>query len=271
MTSISSGGGGGYDYVETFYPSDAEEGESLYHLDEDAAYVYTGTEWTEQTVTDHSQLSGVGEDTHFTHAAVAGSGSHTDLSDVTEGDHRSDSRVSDLAPLQSVNGRTGDVTGLFEASDYTPETDTHSRYVDSEARTAVDGSSVSVGYADDAGTLNGQSPSYYETPANTGQTTVEGGYLPQGPVDEVCDGIRVNVSLDGDYASDASFDWSASDADGQLFSGSTTLSPGESETYTYNFDPTIVTNTDWNGETYDSSGVGFTAHIPVVGAHDHTL
>ncbi|QKY16400.1 hypothetical protein [Halorubrum sp. CBA1229] len=139
MTSISSGGGGGYDYVETFYPSDAEEGESLYHLDEDAAYVYTGTEWTEQTVTDHSQLSGVGEDTHFTHAAVAGSGSHTDLSDVTEGDHRSDGRVSDLAPLQSVNGRTGDVTGLFEATDYNPESDTHSRYTDSEAAAAAFG------------------------------------------------------------------------------------------------------------------------------------
>jgi len=89
MTSISSGGGGGYDYVETFYPSDAEEGESLYHLTEDAAYVYTGTEWTEQTVTDHGQLSG-----------------------VSEGDHRSDGRVSDLAPVQSVDGETGNVTAI---------------------------------------------------------------------------------------------------------------------------------------------------------------
>ena len=114
MTGAGSGGGGGYDYVETFYPDDAQEGESLYHLTEDAAFVYTGIEWTEQTVTDHSQLSG-----------------------VNEGDHRSDSRVSALAPLQSVNGRTGDVTGLFEATDYNPEADTHSRYTDAEAEAAA--------------------------------------------------------------------------------------------------------------------------------------
>lgn len=114
MTGISSGGGGGYDYVETSFVSDAEEGEELYHLTNNAAYVYTGVQWIEQTVTDHSQLSG-----------------------VNEGDHRSDQRVSDLAPLQSVNGRTGDVTGLFEASDYTPEADTHSRYTDAEAESAA--------------------------------------------------------------------------------------------------------------------------------------
>jgi microcystin-dependent protein len=119
MTGISSGGGGGYDYVETFFPSDAEEGEDLYHLTKDAAFVYDGAEWIEQTVTDHSQLSG-----------------------VNAGDHRSDSQVSDLAPVQSVNGRTGAVTGLFEASNYTPETDTHDRYTDSEAASAAPVQSV---------------------------------------------------------------------------------------------------------------------------------
>lgn len=122
MTGAGSGGGGGYDYVEAFYPSDAEEGESLYHLTENAAFVYSGTEWIEQTVTDHSQLSG-----------------------VNEGDHRSDSRVSALAPLQSVNGRTGDVSGLFEASDYTPEADTHTRYTDAEAESAAPVQSVEGG------------------------------------------------------------------------------------------------------------------------------
>jgi hypothetical protein len=96
------------------YPDDAEEGESLYHITEDAAYVYTGSSWVEQTVTNHGQLAG-----------------------ISEGDHRSDQRVSDLSPLQSVNGRTGDVTGLFEAADYNPEADTHSRYSDSEASAAA--------------------------------------------------------------------------------------------------------------------------------------
>lgn len=36
-----------------------------------------------------------------------------------------------------------------------------------DARNAVDNSNVSVGYADDAGTLGGQSPSNYETPNST--------------------------------------------------------------------------------------------------------
>ena len=114
----ASGGGSGppYTYVMDGYPSDAEEGESLYHVTEDAAYVYTGSSWVEQTVTNHGQLAG-----------------------ISEGDHRSDQRVADLAPVQS-------------------------RYTDNEARTAVDGSSVSVGNADQ---LANQSPSYYETPNST--------------------------------------------------------------------------------------------------------
>jgi hypothetical protein len=104
------------------YPSDAEEGESLYHVTEDAAYVYTGSSWVEQTVTNHSQLAG-----------------------ISEGDHRSDQRVADLAPVQS-------------------------RYTDSEARTAVDGSNVSVGHAGTAGdadTLDGNQPEDLTPPSKS--------------------------------------------------------------------------------------------------------
>lgn len=102
----ASGGGSGppYTYVMDGYPSDAEEGESLYHITEDAAYVYTGSTWVEQTVTNHSQLAG-----------------------ISEGDHRSDQRVAELAPVESVNGRTGAVSGLLDAADYNPEADTHAR------------------------------------------------------------------------------------------------------------------------------------------------
>ncbi|EMA57163.1 hypothetical protein [Halorubrum lipolyticum] len=117
MTGIASGGGGGYDYVESFFPDDAEEGESLYHLTEDAAFVYTGTEWTEQTVTEHGQLSGVSEGDHRTDQQVS------DLAPVQN--RYTDSEASNAAPVQTVNGRDGDVTGLFEASNYTPEADTH--------------------------------------------------------------------------------------------------------------------------------------------------
>ena len=60
-------------------------------------------------------------------------------------------------------------TFLFD-HEYDPEADTHSRYGDNEARSAVDNSNVSVGYADNAGALGGQPPSNYETPANTDST-----------------------------------------------------------------------------------------------------
>lgn len=87
----ASGGGSGppYTYVQDGFPDGAKEGESLYHITNNAAYVFSGVDWIEQTVTNHSQLAG-----------------------ISEGDHRSDQRVSDLAPVQSVNGNTGDVTAV---------------------------------------------------------------------------------------------------------------------------------------------------------------
>ena len=150
MTGAGSGGGGGYDYVEASFPSDADEGESLYHLTENAAFVYSGTDWIEQTVTDHSQLSG-----------------------VNEGDHRSDSRVSDLAPVQSVNGETGDISvytltdpvsryketsyvGNYSTYEVTYDFDNPDQAYDQEvkiqgagmATVSVNGAEVSDGYED---------------------------------------------------------------------------------------------------------------------------
>ena len=52
------------------------------------------------------------------------------------------STAAAAAPVQSVNGRTGTVSGLFEASDYNPESDTHARYTDSEASSAAPVQSV---------------------------------------------------------------------------------------------------------------------------------
>ena len=76
-----------YTYVQDGYPNGAEEGESLYHVTEDRAYVFDGDNWVEQTVTDHGELSG-----------------------VSEGDHRTDAQVSNLAPVDDVNGQTGSVS-----------------------------------------------------------------------------------------------------------------------------------------------------------------
>ena len=103
MTGISSGGGGGYDYVEASYPSDAKEGESLYHLTENAAYVYTGTEWVEQTVTDHSQLSG-----------------------VSAGDHRTDSNVRATVDGANITVDNADNLGGQPPSNYVPPDSTGS-------------------------------------------------------------------------------------------------------------------------------------------------
>lgn len=53
-------------------------------------------------------------------------------------------------------------TNYLDSNDYNPEADTHSRYSDSEARTAVDNSNVSVANADNAGdsdTVGGFEPS----------------------------------------------------------------------------------------------------------------
>ncbi|AGF91210.1 hypothetical protein HAPG_00024 [Halorubrum phage GNf2] len=103
-------------------------------------------------------------------------------------------------------------TFLFD-HEYDPEADTHSRYGDNEARSAVDNSNVSVGYADNAGTLGGRSPSHYET--NIPNST-EIGFRLEGwrsasvsdtvnvdqyetssttvSLNKVCDGIRVDGS-----------------------------------------------------------------------------
>jgi hypothetical protein len=89
------------------------------------------------------------------------SGSHLDLTDIQSDAHHSrytDSEAATAAPIQSVNGKTGNVTidtssgshtdltdvtandhhEPFEPVDYTPETDTHNRYTDSEAVSAIE-------------------------------------------------------------------------------------------------------------------------------------
>ena len=68
MVGISGGGGGGggggYNYVQDAEPGDPSEGEEWYDTGADAAFVYDGSAWIEQTVVDHGQLSGIGSGDH---------------------------------------------------------------------------------------------------------------------------------------------------------------------------------------------------------------
>jgi len=76
MVGRSGGGGGssGFDYVQDPNPQAPEEGEEWYDTGSNAAFVYTGDEWVEQTIVDHGQLSGVGANDH--HAPPSSTNSH---------------------------------------------------------------------------------------------------------------------------------------------------------------------------------------------------
>lgn len=77
MTGIAGGGGGGggYNYVQDATPSGAVEGEEWYDTGANAAYVYDGASWIEQTVSDHGQLSGVSAADH--HAKPTGTATNS--------------------------------------------------------------------------------------------------------------------------------------------------------------------------------------------------
>lgn len=55
----------GFDYVQGSYPSGATEGDELYHTGDDAAYVYDGSTWIDQTVASHDELGGISATDHL--------------------------------------------------------------------------------------------------------------------------------------------------------------------------------------------------------------
>jgi len=67
------GGGGGFDYVQDPEPTDPEEGEQWYDTGDDpgSAYVYDGAGWIEQTIADHSELSGISSSDHHERPNIA--------------------------------------------------------------------------------------------------------------------------------------------------------------------------------------------------------
>jgi len=60
------GGGGGWDYVQDSEPAGAEAGESWYDTGSGVVKVYTGSGWSEMTVTDYSELNGAPSQTGTT-------------------------------------------------------------------------------------------------------------------------------------------------------------------------------------------------------------
>ena len=80
-----------YTYVTAgVEPAEPEEGETWYDTQADESKVYDGGTWNVQNIESHGALSGIGASDH--HARY------------------SDDEASAAAPVQSVNGNTGDVT-----------------------------------------------------------------------------------------------------------------------------------------------------------------
>jgi len=161
----------------------------------------------------------------------------------------------------------------------------HNRYTDGEARTAVDGSNVAVAEAnsanladaasnaDNADQLGGQDPSFYETPNNTANSKLLGGYT-----------VVADIYHDFDFGESKTFDFSFNNTvvDGLRWSGTiddTSFNVGPLSYNTKNGEENIEPQELNSGSVTMSrdAGVGgggnFTLEIHVVSnnIHNHTL
>lgn len=107
-------GGGGFDYVQAEPPGDPVEGQEWYDTDDDAAYVYDGAAWVEQTVVDHSQLSGVGANDHIDNLTDIPTRNHDDLSGINSGDHHSRYTDSEARSANYVVEASGEFTHTWD-------------------------------------------------------------------------------------------------------------------------------------------------------------
>ena len=177
----SGGGGGGYDYVQSAQPVGAEEGETWYDLDAGEARVYDGTAWVKTTVNEHSELSNISAGDHFD--AGAALAFNSGVLDLVYGDPFAVSGdtlgLDAAAPFTLTDGSLalalGNALGLdgsdalaVQEGDISHDnlagvsaSDHHTRYSDSEARTAVDGSNVSVDHGNLTGVGAGDHHSRY--------------------------------------------------------------------------------------------------------------
>ncbi|MFC7140020.1 hypothetical protein ACFQMA_09260 [Halosimplex aquaticum] len=181
-----------FDYVQSAEPSNPEGGESWFDTDTAETKVYDGSAgtWALMTVTDHGELASVAAGDHFSPGNVLTFNSG--VLDLVFGNPLSNSNgtlgLSLTGPMTLTNGSLdvslGNALGLSAGSIAVQEgnishdnlsginsADHHTRYSDSEARTAVDGANVSI--AGDADTVDGKHASDLgiTTAAESGTTT----------------------------------------------------------------------------------------------------
>lgn len=163
-------------------PEGLEEGDSWFDTANDEVKVYDGAAWKKTGVVEHSALQGVTSDAHHSRysdveargavdgadvdilgdaATVGGYGPPFGAAAIATGAVGSAELGFDTATQGELDGHAGDAdahhaktTSASDLSDVSADSNSdahHSRYADSEARTAVDGSNVSVGFADSAG------------------------------------------------------------------------------------------------------------------------
>lgn len=122
MADLSTGGGGGgaaYTYVQNAQPSGAEEGESWYDTGANAAYVYDGASWIEQTVAAHSDLSGVSSSNHHSKPTGTGSAGQVNTYNSSVSVSSGSTNVRAIGTAESVsytikNTASGSYTGSVE-------------------------------------------------------------------------------------------------------------------------------------------------------------
>jgi len=160
----AGGGGGGYQYIQPDEPANPETGEKWLDTSVGESFVYDGSAWQSTTVTDHGELANVSAGDHFDagdalafNAGVlnlvygdplAVSGDTLGLDAAAPFTLSSGSLALALGNALAVDGsdnlavQEGDISHDNLAG--VSADDHHTRYSDSEARSAVDGSGVSV-------------------------------------------------------------------------------------------------------------------------------
>lgn len=181
MPSVSTGGSSGtsYDYIQDTDPTadnDVEVGETWFDTTNNEPKIYDGSTWNSLSVTDHSQLSG-----------------------ITEGDHRTAEQVrqriedGDLARVEGANGHRIDFASNADYAEVTDHSGTRSDMVFGDV--FVDGLSNGTWLADLVSADIGALPaSDYNPEADTHSRYTDGEASNAAPVQDV-EGQTGSVSL----------------------------------------------------------------------------
>ena len=185
--------------------------------------------------------------------------------------HRANGEHDTAQPPKSHGNPAHDV-------DYATLADVPESYTDGDAISAVDGSNVSVGYADNAGQLGGQNPSFFETPNSTANGQASGGYETLVDV--------TNVTLNGYTNPDE--DYSTNFGDALIDEVTVTFSQTSQITFsvdvagqsissagTYTFNPTVDNYASISASSNSTDDENFSLKVEIhkipAGVHSHNL